>query len=84
MKAYLVILMRKLSLLLNDRGSAMVEAAVVYPIVILVLVLVLGKSVKNTEYVNDTAVIHETQVSEFLQNDQMTTEDYMRGRWLIK
>lgn len=71
------------SLRSND-GSAMIEAAIVFPIVILVLAIVISKTVVNSEAVNSSAVTHECEFEEFLSDTKMTCEDYLRGRWLVK
>ena len=64
-------------------GSTFIEAALVFPIIIFIVIglITLAVNMHDRVYQKTGTFISETE--EELINTNMTTEDYMRAKWLV-
>ena len=63
-------------------GSAVVEAALVFPLVVLLFAGLIGLSLQIMEETNEDALRHRAQAREALAPRVLSTENIMRGVWL--
>ena len=64
----------------GSRGSAMVEAAMVFPLVILIVAGVIMTGLKMYSHVRADAVFHKSEAQAELM---ITAEDILRGKWTV-
>ena len=66
------------------QGSAMVEAAVVFPITVLVILGIIRLSMDLYGSVQQDSLRHRQQASEDMRQRRWSAEDAMRGKWLLR
>ena len=64
-------------------GSAAVEAALVFPLVVILIAGVIGLSLQIMEETENDAFRHRSEAREALDARILTTETIMRGVWLL-
>ena len=67
----------------DPEGSAAVEAAMVFPLVVLIIAGVIGLSLGVLEETREDALRHRTEAREALDPRILSTENIMRGVWLV-
>ena len=67
----------------DAEGSAVVEAALVFPLVVLIIAGVISLSLGVMEETKEDALRHRTEAREALDPRILSTENIMRGVWLI-
>ena len=67
----------------DPRGSAAVEAALVFPLVILLTAGLIGLSLQILDGTKEDAQRHRAAAREDLNARILTTENVMRGVWLL-
>lgn len=67
----------------DNRGYALVEAAVIFPIVVTTVALIISCGLFMMNHVKDDALYHKDQVQEALEKNILTTENVFRGEWLL-
>ena len=67
----------------DPEGSAVVEAALVFPLVVLIIAGVIGLSLDVMEETRADALRHRTEARAALDPRILSTENIMRGVWLI-
>ena len=67
----------------DAEGSAVVEAALVFPLVVLIIAGVISLSLGVMEETKEDALHHRTEAREALDPRILSTENIMRGVWLI-
>ena len=68
----------------NKKGSAMVESAMVYPIIIFFLATIVATSYKLEKDTYDVAKENVSVVNEDLQDGSLGICNIVRGRWLLE
>ncbi len=66
------------------RGSAIVEAAVIFPVVILVMLGIIRASMFLYSEVREDSLRHRQQLNEDMEQRRWAAEDIMRGKWVLK
>ena len=66
------------------RGSAIVEAAIIFPIIILLSVLVMIKGIAYKEQVADKAIEDKGFTKEKVEDLDFFTETELRAKWKVK
>ena len=74
------IFLRRIS---DAEGSAAVEAALVFPLVVIIIAGVISLSLGVMEETRTDALRHRTEAREALDPRILSTENIMRGVWLI-
>lgn len=69
-------------ILSNSHGSAMVEAAVVLPVLFMIIALIISMTVRTSINVGDSCASCEAETAEWMESDPMVTETTLRIRWL--
>ena len=69
---------------ISQEGSTMIEAAIVFPIIIFVVCLVLMKSVNNSEFVRGESKEHEESAIEYIESRETDCEQIIRERWILQ
>ena len=67
----------------DAEGSAIVEAALVFPLVVLIIAGIISLSLGVMEETKADALRHRTEAREALDPRILSTENIMRGVWLI-
>lgn len=67
----------------DPEGSTAVEAAMVFPLVVLIIAGVIGLSLGVLEETREDALRHRTEAREALDPRILSTENIMRGVWLV-
>ena len=67
----------------DAEGSAVVEAALVFPLVVMIIAGVISLSLGVMEETKADALRHRTEARETLDPRILSTENIMRGVWLI-
>ena len=67
----------------DAEGSAVVEAALVFPLVVLIIAGVISLSLGVMEETKEDALRHRTEAREALDPRILSTENIMRGVWVI-
>ena len=75
-----VIFLKRIS---DPRGSAVVEAALVFPLVVLLIAGLTGLSLQVLEETKTDALRHREEAREALDPRILSTENIMRGVWLL-
>ena len=74
----LAIFLKRIS---DRRGSTVVEAALVFPLVVLIIAGVIGLSLQILEETKTDALRHREEAREALDPRILSTENIMRGVW---
>ncbi|MBO5517284.1 MAG: pilus assembly protein [Firmicutes bacterium] len=77
---YLEIFLKRIS---DPSGSAIVEAALVFPLVVLLLAAILGLSLQILTGTEEDAVRHREEAREELEPKLLEVENVLRGVWLL-
>ena len=64
----------------GSRGSTMVEAAMVFPLVIIIVAGVIMTGLRMYGHVRDDAAFHRSEV---LSEKKITAEDILRVKWTV-
>lgn len=75
---YLAIFLKRI---FDRRGSAVVEAALVFPLVVLIIAGVIGLSLQILDETKTDALRHREEAREALDPCIISTENIMRGVW---
>ncbi len=67
----------------DPEGSAVVEAALVFPLVVLLIAGTIGLSLRVLDETKADAQRHRAAAQEDLDARILTTENVMRGVWLL-
>ena len=70
--------------MLNSRGSAQVEAALILPLVILIIVGMVKLGVRMQARVAENSAQNSLKASVLAEGGTIPTETILRGRWHIK
>jgi len=68
--------------LCNKSGSAMVEAAIVLPVLFLIIAMLISKTVQINMDVGDGCASYESETASVMAADPNMTEAALRIRWL--
>ena len=68
----------------TKRGSATVEAALVIPLLILIIALIICAGIKYEKHVEESSNEHIQAADEVLVDDLTNIEDVVRGRWVLQ
>lgn len=67
-------------LLKGSRGSTMVEAAMVFPLIILIVAGVIMTGMRMYGHVREDAAYHRSEAQSITS---ITAEDFLRGKWTV-
>ena len=67
----------------SKRGSATVEAALIFPVIILTVAAMISCSFELMERIDTAADTHLQETDSFMKNMLFTTEDILRGKWIL-
>ena len=67
----------------DPAGSAVLEAALVFPLVVLLLAGVIGLSLNVLQSTKEDAERHREEAKAMLDPQLLTTENILRGVWLL-
>ena len=67
----------------DTSGSAVVEAALVYPLVVLILAGLISLSLNIMEQTGADAARHREEALRSLEPGLLTTENVLRGVWVL-
>jgi len=79
---YLIILMVLISN--SKKGSSTVEAALVLPVLILIIVSIISASMRYEKDIESTSLMHLTRAYEGIEDTSSNPEDIVRARWLLE
>ena len=77
---YLEIFLKRIS---DPSGSAIVEAALVFPLVVLLLAAILSLSLQILTGTEEDAARHREEAREELEPKLLEVENVLRGVWLL-
>jgi hypothetical protein len=77
---YSVTFLKRIS---DPEGSAIVEAALVFPLVVLLIAGLTGLSLQVLDETKTDALRHRTEAIEALDPKILSTENIMRGVWVM-
>lgn len=66
----------------TEEGSTMVEAAIVLPVLFLIIALIISVSVRTYCRVGDRGAECEEETSDWISSDPMPEERILRLRWM--
>ena len=67
----------------DEQGSAVIEAALVFPLVVLLLAGLIALSLHIMEDTQADAAVHREAASASLDDHLLCTENVLRGVWLL-
>ena len=76
---YLEIFLKRIS---DSSGSTIVEAALVFPLVVLLLAAIMGLSLQVLTGTQEDAARHREEAREELEPELLDVENILRGVWL--
>ena len=68
----------------DSRGSAQVEAALIIPLAVLVIVGMLRLSTTLFYKVSESSVMNSAAAAELAEGGKLPVEKILRGRWYLK
>ena len=69
---------------ISKRGSVFVEAAIVIPLLILIIAGIISLSFTLTDRVKTQSEELRQKTARMMENTDLTTEDILRGKWLVR
>lgn len=75
---------RLCTILKSKKGNANIEAALVIPLLVIIIAMIIKMAVVLEERVEDSSAGHYIDAREVLKDTLTNTEDFMRGRWTFK
>ena len=67
----------------DNSGSAIVEAVVVFPVIVLILLGIINITLTKYEDVGASCARHKDEASEWFTKAAVHAEDVLRTRWLL-
>ena len=74
-----MVIKKKLS---SVSGSSMVEAAMVIPIIFIIIAIIISMTIRTNSNVGDSCAEYESEASEWHSKDPQATETTLRLRWV--
>ena len=68
----------------DNRGSSIVEAAVVYPIAVLICVGIISAGLAASDHVQEDSLKHRDDVLSDLKGRLISCENSLRGVWILE
>jgi|GEM_PF-3730893 len=68
-------------MILSKRGSSTVEAAMIFPLVVLITVGIIRHTLGFHDRIMDASAEHIEKTESFMENRLLTTEDVLRVKW---
>ena len=68
-------------MIFSKRGSSTVEAAMIFPLVVLITVGIIRHTLGFHDRIRDASAEHIEKTESFMENRLLTTEDVLRVKW---
>ncbi len=68
-------------MLLSKRGSSTVEAAMIFPLVVLITAGIIRHTLGFHDRIRNASAEHLEKTESFMENRLLTTEDVLRVKW---
>lgn len=75
---------KRLCILKSKKGNANIEAALVIPLLVIIIAMIMKMAVVLEIRVDESSREHYADAKEVLKDTLTNTEDFMRGRWTLK